>query len=144
MTRPEDLKKIARQSFEAVETNNQSLLDTITDQKKFKLHFPGIPDTLNYQDAKKVNEEYYKGFPDAKATIEQQFVDGDYVITRVVFSGTHKGEFQGISPSNTKINASGISIQKIENGKIVEEWDEFDGLGMMQQIGAIPELAHSH
>lgn len=134
-------KKIARQSFEAFEKKDFSLLEKITDTSKFQLHFPGKTESLNYQEGVKLNEEYSSAFPDAKVTIENQVCEGEYVVSRVTYDGTHKGELQGISPSYKNVKVTGITIQRIVDGKIVEEWDEFDALGMMQQIGAIPEMA---
>lgn len=136
-------KKIARQSIEATEKNDFDSLEKITDTKKFKAHFPGNEKPLNYEETVKINKEYNTGFPDAKATIELQIAEGDYVVTRVTYHGTNKGDFQGIPASGKKIKSTGMSLQHIVNGKIVEEWDEFDALSLMQQIGAIPELEKS-
>lgn len=135
-------KKIARQSFEAFEKNDYSLLEKITDTGKFRLHFPGQPQPLNYEDAVKLNKEYNTAFPDTKVTIENQVAEGEFVVTRVTYTGTNKGEFQGTPASNKKATVTGLSMQRIVNGKIVEEWIEFDALGMMQQIGVIPETVH--
>lgn len=115
----------------------------MTDNKKYKSHFPGYEKPLDYEATVKLNEEYNTAFPDAKATIEFQIAEGDYVLTRVSFHGINKGEFQGIPASNKKIKTTGMTLHHIVNGKIVEEWNEFDALSMMQQIGAIPELEKS-
>lgn len=133
-------KKIARQSIEATTNDDFDLFEKITDTKKYKSHFPGYEKPLNYNETVKLNKEYNMAFPDAKATIELQIAEGDYVATRVTFHGTNKGEFQGIPASNKKIKTTGMVLQHIVNGKIVEEWDEFDALGMLQQIGAVPKL----
>lgn len=133
-------KKIARQSFQAFEKKDYASLEKITDTKKYKLNFPGIENPMNFEEAVKLNKEYNSAFPDAKVTIENQIAEGDYVVTRVTYHGTNKGEFQGISASNKKAKVTGMSLQRIVKGKLVEEWTEFDALGMMQQIGAIPEL----
>lgn len=133
-------KKIARQTFEAYEKNDMNILDTLYDQDKFKLHSPGAPTALNLKDLKKSNSDYIKAFPDSKVTIDFQIAEGEYVCTHVTYEGTHKAEFQGIPASNKKVKVSGTAIQQIVNGKIVEEWDEYDQLSMMHQIGAIPEL----
>lgn len=130
-------KKIARQSFEAFEKKDLSLLDKITEPLKYKLHFPGISEPLNFEDSKKQQTEYNTAFPDTKITIERQIAENDFVLTHVTYDGTHKGVLQGVQPSNKRVKVSGMSLQQIKNGKIVEEWVEFDALGMMQQIGAI-------
>ena len=133
-------KKIARQSFEANSKGDFDTLEKITDTKKFKMHFPGYKNPLNFEEAKKMGMGYNTAFPDAKVTIENQIAEGDYVVTRVIYTGTNKGEFQGMPASGKKTKSSGMTLQHIVNGRIVEEWDEFDALGMMQQIGAIPEM----
>lgn len=133
-------KKIARQTFEAFEKNDLTILDTLYDQDKVKLHFPGMPDAISFKDFKKINNGYMKAFPDAKVTIDLQIAEGEYVCTHVTFNGTHKGEFQGIPASNKKVKMATTSIDKIVNGKIVEEWNEFDQMSMLQQIGAVPEM----
>lgn len=133
-------KKIARQTFEAFEKHDYIALEKITDTAKFKLHFPGVDKSLKYADAVKLNKQYNEAFPDVKVTIENQIAEGDFVMTRVVYQGTNKGSFQGIPASGKKIKVSGMSLQHIVNGKVVEEWDEFDALAMMKQIGAVHEL----
>jgi len=133
-------KQIARRVFEAFEKDNFNELDKIVDSTKFKLHFPGKPEALKFDEAIKLNQEYRDAFPDVKITIEKQIAEGDFVLTRLTYSGTNKGSLQGIPASGKKIKVNGMALQQIVNGKVVEEWDEFDTLGMMMQIGAIPEM----
>lgn len=68
----------------------------------------------------------------------------DLVVTRFTATGTHKGEFQGISPTNKKVRITGIVINRIEGNKIVERWTEIDALGILAQLGVVPELEHEH
>jgi steroid delta-isomerase-like uncharacterized protein len=77
-------------------------------------------------------------FPDFLGRVEDQLAEGDRVVTRWTSTGTHQGEFMGIAPTGKKITLSGIIIDRIVNGKIVEEWSEWDSLGMMQQLGVVP------
>ena len=133
-------KKIARQSFEALTKGDYNLFEKIVDKKKFKMHFPGNKNPMSYADSLKMNDEYNTAFPDAKVTIENQIAEGDYVVTRVIYQGTNKGECQGMPASGKKIKTSGLSLQHIVKGKIVEEWDELDTYDMMKQMGAIPEM----
>lgn len=137
----ENNKKIVRQTFEAFEKNDMKILDTLYDEGKVKLHFPGITGLMNYNDYKKLNSDYIKAFPDAKVNIDLQIAEGEYVCTYVTFNGTHKGEFQGFPASNKKVKLTTSTIDRIVNGKIVEEWTEFDQMSMLQQIGAIPEMS---
>lgn len=59
-------------------------------------------------------------YPDYTIKINQQYTDGNYVISEFVMKGTHKGEFIGITPTNKVLEITGINIDRIENGKIVE------------------------
>ena len=76
-----------------------------------------------------------KAFPDISWSIEELFAVEDRVIVRFMMRGTHEGEFEGIPPTGNKIELSGIVITRIENGKIVEDKEEFDQFGEMQQLG---------
>lgn len=75
-------------------------------------------------------------FPDIHVTIEDVISEGDKVVARLTFRGTHKGEFQGIQPTNKEVTWSGIWIYRVANGKFVERWHNYDMLGLMQQLGA--------
>ena len=68
-------------------------------------------------------------------------VEGDKVVTRYTATGTHQGEFFGVPASGNRIEMSGIQIDRFdeESGKMVEEWPEYDLLGAMKQMGAVPE-----
>ncbi|MDO9185671.1 MAG: ester cyclase [Bacteroidia bacterium] len=136
----ESNKKIVRQTFEVFEKNDMKILDTLYDQGNVKLHFPGTTGLMSYDDYKKMNTDYIKAFPDSKVNVDLQIAEGEYVCTYVTFSGTHKGEFQGFPASNKKVKLTTTTIDRIVNGKIVEEWTEFDQMSLLQQIGAVPEM----
>jgi steroid delta-isomerase-like uncharacterized protein len=88
--------------------------------------------------------EYLSGFreafPDLTFRVMDVIGEGDRVAVRWRARGTHKGDFQGISPTGEQYETTGITIFLIENEKIVEDWGEWDRLSLMQQLGAIPEL----
>jgi predicted ester cyclase len=69
--------------------------------------------------------------------IDDQVADGDKVVTRFTSTGTHRGALMGLQPSNKRASWMGIVIDRIEEGKIVEEWVSWDLYGMMQQLGAV-------
>ena len=75
-------------------------------------------------------------FPDIALTIEDQFAVGNKVVTRWILSGTHQGMLWDSAPSGKKVAYRGITIDRLVDGRIVEEWCEADLLGLMQQIGA--------
>jgi predicted ester cyclase len=79
----------------------------------------------------------FKAFPDIQAKIEHIVSENDLVVIFLNFTGTHKGEFQGMPPTNKKINIRSADLYGIENEKIVEHWDVVDQLNLLQQTGAI-------
>ena len=82
-------------------------------------------------------------FPDFQATILDQIAEDDRVVTRKVFTGTHLGPLQGIEPSGRKVEIHVIDIVRVANGKIVEHWNCVDRLGLLAQLGALPQPAEA-
>jgi predicted ester cyclase len=87
--------------------------------------------------------EIRRAFPDYAGTNVEQIAEGEKVANRFVFLGTHLGEFEGISPTGKRVEFIGHSIDRVVEGKIVENWVEMDMLGVMQQLGAVPEPGQS-
>src|SRR5215212_2943328 len=92
-------------------------------------------------DAIKGEIEYFRqAVPDLTYTVEDQVAEGDKVVTRYRATGTHQGELFGVPGTGNRIEMSGIQIDRFEEGgKMVEEWPEYDLLGAVRQMGAIPE-----
>lgn len=134
-------KKIVRSFFENFSKGDYTAVEKLLD-KNFKLHIPVRPGPQNTSESIALIKEYKTGFPDMNFTIENQIAEGDLVITRYSVNGTQKGKFQGIKPTNKKVKVTGLTCHKITNGKITEEWTEFDALGMLTQLGVVPEMAH--
>ena len=88
---------------------------------------------------KKTIAMYREAFPDTSFEIEDQLAEGDKVVTRWTATGTMEGELMGMQPTGKNATITGITIDRIEKGKIVEGWTNWDTLAMMQNIGAIPE-----
>ena len=80
----------------------------------------------------------FEAFADVSTATEDIVAEGDKVASRWTWRGTHKGEFMGVAPTGKQIALTGICINRIADGKIVEEWGEMDMLGLMQQLGAVP------
>jgi steroid delta-isomerase-like uncharacterized protein len=87
--------------------------------------------------------EYFRtAAPDLTYTVEDQVAEVDKVVSRYRVSGTHQGEFFGVPGTGNRVEFTGIQIDRFdESGKMVEEWPEYDLLGAMRQIGAVPEPA---
>jgi steroid delta-isomerase-like uncharacterized protein len=90
---------------------------------------------LSREETIEMGKAFFKSFPDATTSIEELIVAGDKVITRWILRGTHKGEYAGIPATGNKVENSGIMITRIENGKIVEDKEDYDTFGMMTQLG---------
>ena len=93
--------------------------------------------------AKQEAADFRRGFPDVVSTIEDLIAEGDKVVARWRARATHQGEYMGIPPTGKEVEFTGISVYRIEAGKIAESWNEEDELGLMRQIGAIPEPEQS-
>jgi steroid delta-isomerase-like uncharacterized protein len=87
---------------------------------------------------KQVMAMFFTAFPDMKVTIEDVIAEGDKVVSRGVFTGTHQGDFQGIPATQKSVRVKYIDIWRFEDGKAVENWVQIDTMGMMQQLGVIP------
>ena len=83
--------------------------------------------------------ELRRAFPDYAGTNVEQIAEGEKVANRFVFLGTHLGEFEGVTPTGKRIEFIGHSIDRVVEGKIAESWVEMDMLGVMEQLGAVPE-----
>ncbi len=103
-------------------------------------HAPPFEDVRGIEGAKQFAATYRGAFPDLQTNVEDEIAEGDKIVTRWTARGTHQGETEDLGPATgNRMEATGISIYKFADGKIVESWDHFDALGMMQQLGLIPE-----
>jgi predicted ester cyclase len=96
-----------------------------------------VPDHV--EAAKQEAADFREGFPDVVSTIEDLIAEGDKVVARWRSRATHRGEYMGIAPTGKEVEFTGISIYRIEAGKIAESWNVEDKLSLMRQIGAVPE-----
>jgi steroid delta-isomerase-like uncharacterized protein len=88
--------------------------------------------------AKRAFSLYQEVFPDLRYTIEEMIAEGDTVVTRVTFRGTHRGAFLGIPPTNRQVSIPAVHITRLVEGTIREHWSLMDDLGLMQQLGVVP------
>jgi len=97
---------------------------------------PGIPE--GREGVKQLTTMLHQGFPDFKATINDLIAEGDKVVCRMTWSGTHQGEFMGIPATGKKVSFEVVDIIRAKDEKAVEHWGVMDVAGMMQQIGVMP------
>lgn len=102
-------------------------------------HDPALPEpTRGPEGVKAAAGGYRGGFPDLTLRIETQVAEDDWVCTRWTAVGTNSGEFWGMAPTGKQTTVTGITIDRIADGRIVESWTNWDALGLMQQLGVIP------
>ncbi len=134
----EDNKALARRAYEAVNQGNLADIYELF-SPDFVLHNASM--TIQGLEAyKQWFSMYITAFPDAQSTIEDMIAEGDRVVTRQMFRGTHTGDLMGIPPTDKQVSATGIVITRVANGKAVEQWSNYDDLGLLQQLGVIPPM----
>lgn len=104
----------------------------------YVVHPPLPGQTPGLEGAKRVVALYLAGVPDLHVTIEDLVAEGDRVAVRRTYEGTHKGELLGIPPTGKHLQIGGISIFRLVDGKIAEQWEQLDQLSLMQQLGVLP------
>jgi len=138
----EEIKNVARRLYEAineaVRSGNMGQLDKIV-APNMTDHNPVPGQATGLDGVKQAFSMFRSAFPDWHMTVEATIAEGDMVACRVTARGTHKGTFAGTPATGKQAVQSGIDILRIADGKVVERWGSFDDLGLLQQLGAIPE-----
>jgi steroid delta-isomerase-like uncharacterized protein len=107
-------------------------------------HDSSTPDVGRGPESEKKRVTLYRNaFPDIRFTIEDMLAEGETVVARWSCRGTHKGELNGIAPTGKQFNINGVSIARFTNGKMFEGFINWDALGLMQQLGVVPELGRA-
>jgi steroid delta-isomerase-like uncharacterized protein len=129
-------KAIVRRYIEQV--LNEQRLDLAEEflAENIELHGSGIPPGMEV--VEQWLAAFATAFPDGYTIIEDMVAEDDQVVARTVFNGTHKAEMQGIPATGKAISMPGITIFRLDNGKIAEGWLVNDNLRMMQLLGIIP------
>jgi steroid delta-isomerase-like uncharacterized protein len=97
---------------------------------------PGVP-TTGPDTLKSIVSQLRSAFPDLQVTIDEMIAEGDMVVARTTWTGTHRGNFQGIQPTGKQVNWSSVDIVHLRGGQFVSHFGLQDGLGLLQQVGAI-------
>ena len=103
--------------------------------------WPGVQPGV--EGLKQAQRRVSAGLEDARMTIEDVIAEGDKVVVRLISHGRHAGEFMGMPASGKEYDISEIHIFRIADGRVAEHWRDADMLGMLRQIGAMPEPATS-
>lgn len=119
----------------------QGSLDLIDEyaSPEIAVSYPLLPETVHGPDAfKEVIRGIRSGMPDVECEVHETIAQGDKVAGRWTMRGTHSGELNGIPPTGKQVTLSGITIYRLAEGKVVEEFGEENALGFLQQLGVIP------
>jgi predicted ester cyclase/ketosteroid isomerase-like protein len=102
-------------------------------------HFPDGHSSKGRDAYKQFVSIYATAFPDMRIELEDFVGTTDKIANRITFSGTHQGVLEGIEPTGNKVSMSGQHIARVSGGMFLETWGNFDALGLMKQLGVIPD-----
>ena len=138
----EENKAIVSHFYEELDKGNLDVADEIL-SSNCVFHFPGGDGLLGPESYKEQVAPFVTAFPDSKHIHEDMITEGDKVVAHGTVRGTHEGEYMGIAPTGKQVMFTGIGIFRIAEGKFIEAWIEFDRLGLMQQLGAVPPIGQA-
>jgi steroid delta-isomerase-like uncharacterized protein len=135
-------KALIRRIVEEIQNGgNLALIDELL-APNFVNHTPAPRLPSAREGIKQLLRMFRTAFPDGSMTIEDMIAEGEKVVTRKTYRGTHQGEFLSIPPTGRHVSLGLIDIMRIVDGKVVEHWNVGDDLGMLQQLGVIPPLGN--
>ena len=134
----EENKANVRRGFEAINQKNLAVFDELL-TPDVVVHSASTT-TKGLEAYKQSLSMYITAFPDLQFTIEDMIAEGDTVVVRYTTRGTHQGNLWGIPPTGKQMSATGIFIDRLVNGKAVEQWTSYDDLGLLHQLGVIPAM----
>jgi steroid delta-isomerase-like uncharacterized protein len=139
-TGSQSAKDVVRRFFGAWNESDFASIDEVV-AADAEHHDPMDPPDLpsGPEGERQLIEAYRSAFPDARIEIEDMVAEDDRVAVRWTATGTHEWEFRGVEATGTEVEVVGFEINRLADGQIAESWVLFDALGMMQQLGGVPE-----
>jgi steroid delta-isomerase-like uncharacterized protein len=128
---------VVRRFFEEVCTQGRADVAEEIIAPNFVAHDPQVPSEDGPQGAVE-GTQVFRDAAEARWEVQELFSTDDRVVARWIGTGTHSGELMGVAPSGNSLNVDAISIFRVADGKLAEEWTVWDTLGLLQQIGAVP------
>jgi steroid delta-isomerase-like uncharacterized protein len=126
-----------RRMEQAVATGDEATIDELCDPSLVD-HTPAPDQEPTLAGLKATYALYRQAFPDIAIDLEAVVAEGDDAATRWTAVGTHQGEFFGVAPTGRQITVRGMNFYRLRDGRVTDIWTQFDGLGMMEQLGALP------
>jgi len=133
----EENKAIVRRVYD--EVMNQGDLSVVEElfASEYVYHSPGSPDLHGPDGFRQIVAMYRDAFPDLQQHPRAMIAEGDTVVSRWTASGTHQGELMGTAATGKRVGIDGVVITRLSGGKVVEDWELADVMGLLQQLGAI-------
>jgi steroid delta-isomerase-like uncharacterized protein len=126
-----------RAFYETAVHGDLDALDAIV-HPDYEIHDPALPrEFRGVQGARDLVSMYRSGLAGLRVSIEHQFAQGDFVATRFTARGTHAGDMMGVPATGREVVITGLNISRCQGGKVVEEWEICDVVGVLRQIGAL-------
>jgi steroid delta-isomerase-like uncharacterized protein len=126
---------IVLRNFRAFDSGDLRMLEETTtpgfiDHNPLESQLPGVKGTMQ------ASEVYRTAFPDAEIAVEDTIAEADKVVIRWSGYATHKGPFLDVPPSGKRVTLEGITIFRVEKGRVAEQWGELNLFGILRQLGA--------
>jgi len=136
-------KAIARRLYEEVWNKRRlELVDEIISPSHALHDSNALGSSIGPEAYKRTVARFITGFPDLRFSIEDAVAENEKLVVAWTISGTHEGEFMGISATHKKVSVDGITINHIVKGKIMDSYVSWDALGMFRQLGVAPPMGH--
>ncbi len=129
---PESNKEIVKRYLETYNSGNLDAVMAFVSQNH--IHHPGRGGALNREARRKDDSAFFSAFSDVKTTVEDQIAEGAKVATRVTMRCRHTGTYQNVPATGRQVTITFIDISILKEGKIEEEWVEFDSADIIRQI----------
>jgi len=134
-------KAIVSRMFAELDRGNLGIIDELV-APEYREHVAGGQEIVGPAGLKQFITQFATAFPDLHLVAEDMVAEQDKVVTRFTLQGTHRGELMGIMPTDKRVSVPVILISRLANGKFVEDWENIDQLGLLQQLGMIPAPSH--
>jgi steroid delta-isomerase-like uncharacterized protein len=132
-------KELSRRFTELFSTGDEALAGQVLAPDIVFHGTTGDGELRGIDEVKGFVERYRRAFPDARSTVEDQLAEGDKVVTRWRASGTHRGDLGPVPATDRSFEMSGVTIERIADGRIAEVWVARDELGLLRQLGLAPD-----
>jgi steroid delta-isomerase-like uncharacterized protein len=139
---PDENKAILRRALDEIwNKGNMSAADELASAHlSVHTNTPGVPGQASTEQIKQSVTMYRAAFPNLHTTLDDLIAEGDMVAIRFTVTGTHRGALFGIPPTGKEVTVTNITLYRMAEGRVIEQWGVTDSLGLLQQLGITPSL----